>query len=307
MKMKKIIFSLHLLIIAFAAAAAKPQWSVDYTAFSNTMTITGVVQYSGAESGRSGDMVAAFAGSQCRGVANVQPSATLGRAYAYLMIYSNASDETLTFKLYDSANDRVIDVPGSDTYEIDRSAGSQQNPYIFSDQTVDGSALTAFSVSAPSESVVIDPATKTVQVSVADSVSPSALKTLFELSPGARILVNGEELQSTDTVDFTRPVVFSVVSQTGTISEWTVTVGSATVADEMPSDVTELYVFNDFLEFSNVPTDTEAIITSIDGRIEARIYPLTQRVGIDTLHNGVYIVAVSTNGNTVTQKLFVKQ
>ena len=80
----------------------------------------------------SGDLIAAFVGSEQRGVgvATEVPDA-LGGGYAFFtMIYSNeASGEMLTFQYYSAATDEVLDIGTTIEFETDMTLGNAVNPY----------------------------------------------------------------------------------------------------------------------------------------------------------------------------------
>jgi len=221
--MKFIINQCLLLLLSYSVFGGVPQWSVDYAKFSNTMTYTGVVQLSGVESSSKDDIVAAFAGDQCRGVANLLVSDEFGRYFVYLMVHSNSSSENISFKIYNSGRDTVIDVPVQELFVAEKSVGSQLYPYVFSDQTVDESQITKFELTITGSSASIDSNSKIISLSIPDSVSVDSLPVEFEVSAGAHVFVDSEEIASGDMLDFSEPVVFTVVSQLGTVTQWAAT------------------------------------------------------------------------------------
>ena len=223
--MIKQILTIPLILLCITIFATPPNWSVDVTKFSSTMTITGVIQLADVEENNSNDIVAAFVGDECRGVAYLLPSAELKRAYVYLMIQSNeATSETVTFKIYDSANDAVIDVTDNQLFIGEQSIGSQLRPYIFANTLINGTDITSFSLSIQGEQVSINSQNHSIIVSVPDSISLSTLVPSLDISNGAQVRINTLEINGNDTIDFTNSVLFTVTSQDGTSTQWTVTV-----------------------------------------------------------------------------------
>lgn len=105
--MKRII---AILIAALQSAFlfAQADWSVNSTDFEFSVTITGVVGLSGYTVG-DGDMVAAFVGDECRGVAPASYVEDYDAYYFYLTVFSNEnSGEELSIKYYNSANDETV-------------------------------------------------------------------------------------------------------------------------------------------------------------------------------------------------------
>lgn len=71
--------------------------------------------------------VAAFVGDDCRGVSQVQSQN--GFAWFYLRVYSNkATDETLTYKVYDKTNNRFLNVEEKCNFESNGLLGMPSTP-----------------------------------------------------------------------------------------------------------------------------------------------------------------------------------
>jgi len=115
-----------------------PSWTVDPHAYQNNMTVTAVLRVGSIESIDEQDMVAAFAGDQCRGVA--QPVYIEGhrRYVVFLMVHSNEADgEELTLRAFDANGDAVHEVIESLTFEADLVQGNVQTPVIFTTALAD--------------------------------------------------------------------------------------------------------------------------------------------------------------------------
>jgi hypothetical protein len=111
------------------AEAGPPDWSVNPAEFDYDGSVTAAVFVDTVQIGSAGDLVGAFVGGQCRGVADgwETPLST----YIFLLtVYSNAaSGEFLNFKYYDSALDQVRDVVETIEFQPDMTVGSMINPF----------------------------------------------------------------------------------------------------------------------------------------------------------------------------------
>jgi len=135
---RKLRFSALLLIVLFGSIsvfAQNPNWT-PVPGLLNTMTVIG--EYDSdpgvgvSISLDTNDVIAAFVGSQVRGVA----SPTLPDGVFYLNIGSNSSSgETITYKVYDAFLDQIFDLnpdnPAAETFVSNALIGSAGNPVTF--------------------------------------------------------------------------------------------------------------------------------------------------------------------------------
>lgn len=102
-----------------------PQWAVTYDEFESSMT--GVITVPGniASYVDSLDIVAAFIGEECRGIAEYNSG------YFYINIVG-ASDEAglVTFKYYSSKNRYLYAEENLMSFTADKVFGTSDNPYI---------------------------------------------------------------------------------------------------------------------------------------------------------------------------------
>ena len=109
-----------------------PSWSVNAPDYQYNGSVTSIVMIDDMLSGTAADLVAAFVGDECRGIANGLVFPPLGVTQFNILAYSNdASGELLTFKYYDSSLDEVIDLAESMFFESDMTIGNGMDPYIF--------------------------------------------------------------------------------------------------------------------------------------------------------------------------------
>lgn len=119
-----VLFSLWL-----HAFAAVPNWFVAPSGFEHNMTISGVIFFNNVESTDENDIVAAFVGNDCRGIARLKRFPVTGHYTYGLIIYSNQpSGETVTFKAYDASSDKIMDISITRPFEANENVGSDLDP-----------------------------------------------------------------------------------------------------------------------------------------------------------------------------------
>jgi len=77
-----------------------PKWSVDYTRYASSMTISAVVLDDGEEMRSDRIEIGAFAGSECRGSAVLRRIENTDQYVGFLMVFGDGN-EKITFKVYD--------------------------------------------------------------------------------------------------------------------------------------------------------------------------------------------------------------
>lgn len=112
------------------ALAAGPGWSVDPSQYQNNMTITAIVDIDGITSVNDSDVVAAFVGDTCRGVASAVYISSQNRNEFFLMAFSNRpGGETMRFLYYDGKNRQTRDVTEQVQFAVDAILGTVSSPY----------------------------------------------------------------------------------------------------------------------------------------------------------------------------------
>lgn len=128
----KLTLSAALAALQSLAEAAGPDWNVTPNNYEYSMTVTAVLNIDGNIADEAGDKVAAFAGTECRGVASPTVyTGDDGKKRVFLQIYSNTtSGETFTFKLYDAGSDAEMTAINTLAFESDAAIGSVADPYV---------------------------------------------------------------------------------------------------------------------------------------------------------------------------------
>ncbi len=122
------------LLVKLKVYAEPPSsWSVNPTAFQNTMSIVGQIRVNNIISTNPDDKLAAFVNGQCRGVANLQYFSQIDRYYAFLNVYSNVtSGETIEFRIWNATEGKShTEVTPSLPYVANSLIGNITNPQVF--------------------------------------------------------------------------------------------------------------------------------------------------------------------------------
>jgi hypothetical protein len=102
-----------------------PSWNINANEYQFNMTVTAILQIDGVESIDEGDLLGAFVGGQCRGLANPVYVTGLKRYEMFLMIHSNeTAGEEISLKAFDASAGRVLDVEQVLTWQADANIGT---------------------------------------------------------------------------------------------------------------------------------------------------------------------------------------
>jgi gliding motility-associated-like protein len=130
--MKKIRFILLLMvsIITNSFSQAPATWTVTPSYYSNSMQITCKLNQNCVDLADPNNKIAAFAGSQCRGVASSNVVSG-GNNLAFLVVYSNSSSgEHITFQIYNAASNTVFNVFDTISFISNGQIGGVGNPRL---------------------------------------------------------------------------------------------------------------------------------------------------------------------------------
>ena len=118
-----------------------PDWAVNPYDYESSMNIIGVVKKGGVPLSDPDDMLAAFIGDECRGVAHLEYNATYGNYYVTMDIYGNSDDDKkeVTFRAYDASTGTVYpEVTWTEAntciYDDGELLGSFADPKVFNIQ-----------------------------------------------------------------------------------------------------------------------------------------------------------------------------
>ena len=114
----------------------EPNWSVDPHEYAYSMNVVGQLKLDGELSQDEEDIIGAFDGEKCVGVAKNVYNASKGLNYTFLTIYGNETKGTapLTFRVWDASSDRVFTASSSTgdiTFANNAVLGSVESPVTF--------------------------------------------------------------------------------------------------------------------------------------------------------------------------------
>ncbi len=104
----------------------EPLWNVDPVNFNSDMSFTAQVTSRGASLETDDYLLAAFVGTECRGLAT--PVLALDRMLFFLTVYSNTSGEALEFRLYDGPNQLELPILEDQIFESGAVVGTPEEP-----------------------------------------------------------------------------------------------------------------------------------------------------------------------------------
>lgn len=219
-----IIKTITFLFIGFTAYTQAPTWSVNENNFEHTMSFVAFLNVDGSTLQSTNDKLAAFVGSECRGVTNLIYVVSKDRYYAYINVFSNTNGEQLTFKVYDSTNDKIVDIDKTVDFEINALQGSLSQAFSFASPPLsDKAEIINFNFK---DVTVLNASTEgnIMTFYVDNGIDISALTPVFELDTGAQMFSGDKKIISdTSLLDFSKPVMLDIVSQDESIKkQWEV-------------------------------------------------------------------------------------
>lgn len=124
--MKKIL-SILVILTGISTSIAQPNWAVDARNFSFTLTCVCQVNVDGKITKDTGDMLAAFVGSECRGVGKINEE-----GLCFFTVYSNtAKGERISLKYWSNRQQKVIEMPQTLAFKENASYGEISSPMVF--------------------------------------------------------------------------------------------------------------------------------------------------------------------------------
>jgi hypothetical protein len=185
------------LSLTIEALAAPPDWQVNAADFELTGSVTAQVLIDDDPHGDPGSLLAAFVGSELRGVAG--PVEVLGSWLYFLTVYAEAPGEALTFQMHSSMADTVIDLDGTVGFESTMPIGSPEMPFLLRGSLPVATAVGELAVGqAPPQLQVFpaypNPFNATVRLSWATTTAGRADVAVFDLlgRPVRRLATTGQ-------------------------------------------------------------------------------------------------------------------
>lgn len=112
-------------------------WQVYPADFEHNQLITAVVDYNKTENTNAETKVLAYVGDECRGVGELVYVEELKRYMMQMMVYSNETDEPISFYVYDGQRQQSYDHHETLNFNTDNLVGKWEEPYHFSNVAAD--------------------------------------------------------------------------------------------------------------------------------------------------------------------------
>jgi hypothetical protein len=229
--MKKIAISIALVLISFQTLFAQiPTWTVNENEYQYTMTFIAKLNVEGRQLINPNDRVAAFVGNVCRGVSGITYVASKKNYYAYLTIFSNTQGENISFKLYDSSNNKTTTLSKPIVFLINEHKGNLFQSYSIAEPALNSMAeILSFNfMNISTLSSIIS--NGIVKVNISESYPLTNLKPVFTLSKGASLFENRILQKSGEVIkNFSSAITYEVLSEDeSTLSNYKVNVSQVT-------------------------------------------------------------------------------
>ena len=107
-----------------------PEWKCENNVYEYSMSMTVVLEFDGRELADSTIILAAFSGSECRGLTRMQYLAGVDRYVGFLNIYSNTvNSDSISFGIYEPGEDKKRDVTNKIPFTSDDHVGTIESPF----------------------------------------------------------------------------------------------------------------------------------------------------------------------------------
>jgi len=106
-----------------------PNWLVNPAPYLNTMTMTAKLYINSIATSDTNDIVGAFVGEECRGVAHPSYFPPTSSYVVLMTIHSNTSGETITFKAWDNSVGKILNISETITFQPDTNIGNALTPF----------------------------------------------------------------------------------------------------------------------------------------------------------------------------------
>lgn len=290
---KRAVFLIFLLISFTRLFAQIPTWKVIESNYQYTMTFVAKLNVDGVQLKNSNDFVGAFVGTTCRGVSGLTYVSNEKSYFAYLTVFSNTPDEAITFYLYDSSKNKVIEVSKTIHFVAYQHLGNLFQSYSIAEPALNNKAeivsFDFFNIKTVSSLI----SSGSVKVGISESNPLASLTPVYVLSNGAKLFKNRiVQSSGTTSMSFIAPVNYEVLSEDeSTLSNYTVEV--------TPTQDTPLFFYKkDAVCYEGgvikvvFPVEKENIVLSREG-VSLSTQTITNGQAIfSNLTEGTYIINV---------------
>ncbi len=216
--MKPFVYIFLFLVSGLSIQGQEPNWSFNPRAYQFSMSFTAALNVNGNRLTNENDLVAAFVNGEIRGVGNITYDNNNDKYVVFFRVYANTIGETIDFKVYDSINDAVVNIPKTIPFEINAFVGSVFQSYSIANPTLSNQAsLDTFSFQGITE-ISQSFGSTTYDFVLPQGTDVSSLIPVFTIPENARLFVGFVKQESgVTTQDFTNPVTYRVLSADETV------------------------------------------------------------------------------------------
>ncbi|TMM30539.1 T9SS type A sorting domain-containing protein [Polaribacter aestuariivivens] len=304
--------------------AQTPDWSAKASDYQYSMNIIAFLNVNGNLLTNANDKVGAFSGNQARGEANVVYNASANKYVAYLTVLSNNPGETISFKVFDSTENKIIDIVKTEIFEIDKVIGGVFQSYsIASPQLKNTTTLESFIFKEVTASS-ININENTIDIVLPQGSQTTSLTPIFQTKDNAKVFYNNVKLSSdTQQIDFTNSVEIKILSEDESeLKLITITTSVSQISNpnivSLSTDLSTLNSNNFIITagFSNEVNDLKNVDFSIvNGTVKeiTKVNNKEYQVDIIAFANGEVqieipsntVIDVNNEGNLASNKLVV--
>lgn len=203
---------LLMLMVSGKVHGQSPGWSVNTGSFQYSMSIVAFLHADGKLLQSENDRVGAFVDGEARGVTS--PIYVSGRYLAYLTVFANRQGEAVTFKLYESASGKIVDVDATVTFEIDGQLGNVFQAFSLASPALSKEAEITNFFFTDADSVSTAISAGKIDIVLEYDQDLSVLTPGFTTSAGASVYLDRALQESgAQSYDFREPVLYTVLSE----------------------------------------------------------------------------------------------
>jgi formylglycine-generating enzyme required for sulfatase activity/sugar lactone lactonase YvrE/methionine-rich copper-binding protein CopC len=194
--------------------AQNPNWTINSANYQYQMQFTSALQFDRAVLTSENDRVAVFVDNEIRGVGKITFDNADKKYVSFFTAYSNTINETLTFKLYNSATDSVVNAIQTKSFIIDEQVGGVFQSFVISNTALNNEAeLIDFNFQGVAP-VSNSKSGNTFNIIIPSGTDITTLKPIFSTSSGANAFINYEKQNSNiNILNFSNNITYQILSE----------------------------------------------------------------------------------------------
>jgi gliding motility-associated-like protein len=260
----KIFLGLLFTLVLTQTKAATPNWTISPADYQYTMTVTAVLDVNCKELTSTSNMLGAFVNGECRGKIS---SATIynGKYLALITVYSNvAKGESVSFKIYEAATDKIHDPKNIVTFENNAKFGSLNNPYsVFTSNRPSDIALSSTSADENVAVGTVIGALSTTDADVSDTHSYSFVSGIGDTN-NSQFAISADKIQTNAALNYEAQSSYSVLVKTQDSNGCSFTKQFTITVNNVNDQPTNIALSNSTVTENNSANATIGTLTSED-------------------------------------------